>query len=69
MVIKWKNNKDIVSCITGYVIVFKRLFCKLLGLNRDMDYTKQYFSVSYHSEYKWHHNKIIIKTKILSKRS
>ena len=51
-VIKSENNKDIVSCITCYVIVFKRLFRKLLGLNRDIEYTKQYFSASHHPEYK-----------------
>ena len=51
------------------MIVFKRLFSKLLGLNRDIDYRKQYFSASHHSEYKWRHNKIIVKSKILSKRS
>ena len=62
-VIKWENNKDIVSCITYYVIVFKRLFGKLLGLNRDKEFTKQYFSASYHPKYKWHHDKIIMKTK------
>ena len=43
---------DIVSCITCYVIVFKRLFRKLLGLNRDIEYTKQYFSALHHPEYK-----------------
>ena len=43
---------DIVSCIKCYVIVFKRLFRKLLGLNRDIEYTKQYFSASHHPEYK-----------------
>ena len=52
MVIKRENNKDIASCITCYVIVFKRLFKKLLGLNTDIEYTKQFFSVSHHPEHK-----------------
>ena len=52
MVIKRENNKDIASCITCYVVVFKRLFKKLLGLNTDIEYTKQYFSVSHHPEHK-----------------
>ena len=51
-VIKLENKKEIVSCITCYVITFKRLFRKLLGLNSDIEYTKQYFSVSHHPEYK-----------------
>ena len=67
-VIKWENNKDIVSCITCYVTVFKRLFRKLLGLNRAIEYTEQSFYASHHPEYKWSHNKIIMKTKILSKQ-
>ena len=50
------------------MIVFKTLIRKLLGLNKDIEYTKQFFTASHHPENKWRHNKVIMKTKILSKR-